>query len=39
MRICIDDCGTILCDYKRVILLFNLLARLIDWICGNVILT
>ena len=20
MRICIDDCGTILCDYKRVIL-------------------
>ena len=39
MRICIDDCGTILCDYKRVILWFNLLTRLIDWICGNVILT
>ena len=31
-------CGTILCDYKRVIIWFDLLARLIDWNCGNVIL-
>ena len=38
MRICIDDCGTILCDYKRVILWFDLLKRLVDWICSNVIL-
>ena len=30
--------GTILWNYKRVILWFDLLARLIDWNCGNVIL-
>ena len=32
-------CGTILCDYKRVILWFDLLKRLVDWICSNLILT
>ena len=32
-------CGTIFCDYKNVILWFNLLERLVDWNCGNVILT
>ena len=32
-------CGTILWNYKRVILWFDLLERLIDWICNNVILT
>ena len=32
-------CGTILCDYKRVILWFNLLERLIGWNCNSVILT
>ena len=31
-------CGTILSDYKRVILWFDLLKRLVDWICSNVIL-
>ena len=31
-------CGTILCNYKRVILWFDLLKRLVDWICNNVIL-
>ena len=31
-------CGTILCDYKRVILWFDLLERFVDWNCGNVIL-
>ena len=31
-------CGTILCDYKRVILWFDLLKRLVDWIYSNVIL-
>ena len=31
-------CGTILWIYKRVILWFDLLERLIDWNCGNVIL-
>ena len=38
MRICIDDCGIILCDYKRVILWFDLLERLVDLDCNNVIL-
>ena len=38
MRICIDDCGIILCVYKRVILWFDLLERFVDWNCGNVIL-
>ena len=32
-------CGTILWNYKRVILWFDLLARLIDWNCGDLILT
>ena len=32
-------CGTILWNYKRVILLFGLLKRLVDWNCNNVILT
>ena len=31
-------CGTILCNYKRVILWFDLLKRLVDWICSNVTL-
>ena len=31
-------CGIILCDYKRVILWFNLLERFVGWICNNVIL-
>ena len=31
-------CGTILCDYKRVILWFDLLERFVDWNYGNVIL-
>ena len=30
--------GTILCDYKRVILWFDLLKRLVDWICSYMIL-
>ena len=30
--------GTILYDYKRVILWFNLLKRLVDWICSYAIL-
>ena len=32
-------CSTILCDYKRVILWFDLLKRFVYWNCGNVILT
>ena len=39
MWICIDECGMILWNYKRVILLFDLLERLVDWNCSNVILT
>ena len=31
-------CGTILYDYKRVILWFDLLEIFVDWNCGNVIL-
>ena len=31
-------CGTIFCDYKRVIFWFDLLERFIDWNCGNMIL-
>ena len=31
-------CGTILCDYKRVILWFDLIERFVGWICSNVIL-
>ena len=44
MRICIDEYVVQLSEIKKkkkkkVILWFNLLARLIDWNCGNVILT
>ena len=31
-------CGTILCNYKRFILWFDLLKRLVHWICSYVIL-
>ena len=31
-------CDTILCNYKRVIFWFDLLKRLVDWNCGNMIL-
>ena len=38
VNLCWWMCGIILCDYKRVILWFDLLERFVDWSCGNVIL-
>ena len=31
-------CGTILCNYKRLIIWFDFLERFVDWDCSNVIL-